>query len=271
MTVDLSIVGPAFVTGLVVLATHVPLGRQVLERGIVFLDLAIAQLAVTGAIAMHLLGAEADWAVQTAALSAALLGAFALHRCEQRWPDTQEAVIGATFVVTASLVLLLLAGAPHGGEYLQDVLAGQILWVTADQLVLAAVVSAGVLVLWWGFHDRLGGGLFYALFAIAVTVSVQLVGVYLVFASLILPALVAKRRGSLAGYLAGLAAGGTSVHRSISLCDRGRESQATSVPAAAAICAWQNIRHFFHARINLHTKRLAGPPQNIRQNDRHNE
>lgn len=203
MTVDLSIVGPAFVTGLVVLATHVPLGRQVLERGIVFLDLAIAQLAVTGAIAMHLLGAEADWAVQTAALSATLLGAFALHRCEQRWPDTQEAVIGATFVVTASLVLLLLAGAPHGGEYLQDVLAGQILWVTADQLVLAAVVSAGVLVLWWGFHDRLGGGLFYALFAIAVTVSVQLVGVYLVFASLILPALVAKRRGSLAGYLAG--------------------------------------------------------------------
>jgi zinc/manganese transport system permease protein len=204
MGVDLSIVGPAFVTGLVVLATHVPLGRQVLERGIVFLDLAIAQLAATGAVAVHLLGVEDEWVVQIAALSAGLLGAFVLHRCERRWPETQEAVIGATFVVSASLAVLLLAGAPHGGEHLQDVLAGQILWVTQDQVALAAAVSAGVLALWWAFGRHTGGGLFfYALFAVAVTVSVQLVGVYLVFASLILPALVAKRRGLVAGYLAG--------------------------------------------------------------------
>jgi zinc/manganese transport system permease protein len=200
MGVDFSIVGPAFVTGLVVLATHVPLGRRVLERGIVFLDLAIAQLAATGAVTAHLAGAHDEWVVQIAALSAALLGAFALYGCERRWPDSQEAVIGATFVVSASLIMLLLAGSPHGGEHLQDVLAGQILWVTQGQLALAAAVSAGVLALWWAF----GGGLFfYALFAVAVTVSVQLVGVYLVFASLILPALVAKRRGLAAGYLAG--------------------------------------------------------------------
>jgi zinc/manganese transport system permease protein len=204
MGVDLSIVGPAFVTGLVVLATHVPLGRRVLERGIVFLDLAIAQLAATGAVTAHLAGAHDEWVVQIAALSAALLGAFALYGCERRWPDSQEAVIGATFVVSASLIMLLLAGSPHGGEHLQDVLAGQILWVTQDQLALAAAVSAGVLALWWTFGGRHGGGpFFYALFAVAVTVSVQLVGVYLVFASLILPALVAKRRGLAAGYLAG--------------------------------------------------------------------
>ena len=205
MGVDLSIVGPAFVTGLVVLASHVPLGRRVLERGIVFLDLAIAQLAATGAVAAHLLGADNEWVVQIAALSAALLGAFVLHRCERRWPESQEAVIGATFVVSASLIMLLLAASPHGGEHLQDVLAGQILWVTQDQIALAAAVSAGVLVLWWGFHSRLGGGLFYALFAVAVTVSVQLVGVYLVFASLILPALVATRRGVALGNVAGAA------------------------------------------------------------------
>lgn len=203
MGFDLSIVGPAFVTGLVVLATHVPLGRQVLERGIVFLDLAIAQLAATGAVTAHLAGAHDEWVVQIAALSAALLGAFALYGCERRWPDSQEAVIGATFVVSASLILLLLAGSPHGGEHLQDVLAGQILWVTQDQIALAAAISAGVLILWWVLQSRLRGGLFYALFAVAVTVSVQLVGVYLVFASLILPALVAKRRGLAAGYLAG--------------------------------------------------------------------
>jgi len=203
MSMDLSIVGPAFVTGLVVLATHVPLGRRVLERGIVFLDLAIAQLAATGAVAAHLLGAENEWVVQVAALSAALLGAFALYGCERRWPRFQEALIGATFVVSASLVMLLLAGLPHGGEHLQDLLAGQILWVTWAQIALASGVSAGVLILWRALQGRLGGALLYALFAVAVTLSVQLVGVYLVFASLILPALVAPRRGLAMGYLAG--------------------------------------------------------------------
>ena len=203
--IDPSIIGPAFVIGLVVLATHVPLGQRVLERGIVFLDLAIAQLAATGAVAVRLLEIESDWAVQGAALAAALLGAWALHRCEQRWPEIQEALIGATFVVAASLVMLLLAGAPHGGEHLQDVLAGQILWVSRDEIAVAAAVSAAVLALWWRLRARLGGGLFYGLFAVAVTLSVQLVGIYLVFASLILPALVARRRGLAAGYFAGAA------------------------------------------------------------------
>jgi zinc/manganese transport system permease protein len=203
MSMDLSIVGPAFVTGLVVLASHVPLGQRVLERGIVFLDLAIAQLAATGAVAVHLLDIEAWWAVQLGALAAALLGAFALYGCERRWPRFQEALIGATFVVSASLVMLLLAGSPHGGEHLQDVLAGQILWVTWEQIAFAAAVSAGVLILWRALQGRLGGALLYALFAVAVTLSVQLVGVYLVFASLILPALVALRRGLAVGYLSG--------------------------------------------------------------------
>jgi zinc/manganese transport system permease protein len=203
MSVDLSIVGPAFVAGLVVLATHVPLGRRVLERGIVFLDLAVAQLAATGAVAVRLAGIEDPWAVQLAALAAALLGAWLLHRCELRWPQRQEALIGVTFVVAASLVMLMLAGSPHGGEHLHDVLAGQILWATTGQITLAAAVSAGVLILWGLRRGQLTSAAFYALFAVAVTVSVQLVGIYLVFASLILPALVALRRGLAAGYLAG--------------------------------------------------------------------
>ena len=66
-------------------------------------------------MAAHLLGAENEWVVQVAALSAALLGAFALYGCERRRPRFQEALIGATFVVSASLVMLLLAGSPHGG------------------------------------------------------------------------------------------------------------------------------------------------------------
>jgi zinc/manganese transport system permease protein len=200
---DPTILGPAFLTGLLVLATHVPLGRRVLERGIVFLDLAVAQVAAAGGVAAQLAGIEGGIAQQLAALAAALVGAYALYRCERRWPEIQEAVIGATFVVAASAVMLLLAGAPHGGEHLQDVLAGQILWVGWDQLVPAAVVSAGVLAVWLALRGRPAPGLFYAAFAVSVTVSVQLVGVYLVFASLILPALAARGHGLVRGFAVG--------------------------------------------------------------------
>ena len=75
--------------------------------------------------------------------------------------------------------------------------------MSGTELALSSAVSTAVLVVWWLLRNRLGGGLFYALSAVAVTVSVELVGVYLVFASLILPALVARRRGLQGGYLAG--------------------------------------------------------------------
>ena len=71
----------------------------------------------------------------------------------------------------------------------QDLLAGQILWVSLDKLVPVAVLSAVILGLWCRYGRRFGHFGFYALFALAVTTSVQLVGVYLVFASLIIPAL----------------------------------------------------------------------------------
>ena len=79
--VDLSILGPAFVTGVVVLATHVPLGERVLARGIVFLDLAIAQLAAAGAIAGHLLLPDTSGIGSLAPVAAALAGSYALYRC----------------------------------------------------------------------------------------------------------------------------------------------------------------------------------------------
>lgn len=208
---DPTILGPAFLTGLLVLATHVPLGRRVLERGIVFLDLAVAQVAAAGGIAAHLAGIEGDIWQQVAALAAALAGAYALYRCERRWPEVQEALIGATFVVAASVVMLMLAHAPHGGEHLQDVLAGQILWVGWDQLGPAALASAGVLAVWLALRGNLPAWLFYASFALSVTVSVQLVGVYLVFASLILPALSSRHAGLRRGFLVGAAGYGAGL------------------------------------------------------------
>lgn len=190
---ELGILAPAFVAGMIVVATHVPLGRQVLAGGIVFIDLAIAQVAGLGVTVADALGFEAHGAsVQAAAVAAALLGALLLTWTERRWPQVQEALIGVLFVLAACVELLVLANNPHGGEHLKDLLVGQILWVTLPGLIPAAVLSAAALLIWALFAKRMGRVGFYVLFAVVVTQSVQLVGVYLVFASLIAPALAAR-------------------------------------------------------------------------------
>jgi zinc/manganese transport system permease protein len=193
---DWNILGPALIAGLLVLATHVPLGTQVLDRGIVFIDLAIAQIAGLGVIAADALGfAEGGLGVQVAAVSAALLGAWLLTWTERRAPHQQEALIGVLFILAACAGLLLLAGNPHGGEHLKDLLVGQILWVNKTQLMWLAAITALLLpALWLGWVQRLGRFGFYGAFALAVTASVQFVGIYLVFSSLIIPALGSQLR-----------------------------------------------------------------------------
>lgn len=215
---ELSILLPAFLAGLLVLATHVPLGQQVLNRGIVFIDLAIAQVAGLGVTAADAFGFEPEgWRVQVAAVGAALIGALVLTWTEKKWPEVQEALIGVLFVVAACVELLILANNPHGGEHLKDLLVGQILWVSTKSLVPVAILYALALAAWFGLRARLGQAGFYLLFALVVTQSVQLVGIYLVFTSLIVPALAAKRFAEryrlaigygvgLAGYVLGLVA-----------------------------------------------------------------
>lgn len=197
--VDLSILWPALIAGVLVTATHVPLGMQVLSRGIVFIDIAIAQIAGAGVIAADLFGWEHEgYAVQVAALSAALLGAALLTWTEKRWPDVQEAIIGCVFVLAATLEILLLAGNPHAGEHLRELLIGQILWVNGTQLASVGVLTLIVCAAWFGVGPtRLGRIGFYALFGLAVTASVQMVGIYLVFATLIIPALATRGATSL--------------------------------------------------------------------------
>jgi zinc/manganese transport system permease protein len=186
--IDIGILGPAFVAGLLVLATHVPLGTQVLDRGIVFIDLAIAQIAGLGVICGDALGLpQGGFAVQVSAVVAALLGALLLTYTERRAPQQQEALIGVMFILAACAGILVLAGNPHGGEHLKDLLVGQILWVNATQLFwLGGVTLLLLAAMWLGWVRRLGRYGFYAAFAVAVTASVQVVGVYLVFSSLII-------------------------------------------------------------------------------------
>jgi len=217
-SIEFSILLPALIAGLLVTATHVPLGIQVLNRGIVFIDIAIAQIAGVGVIAAAFFGFEEQvLVVQASALAAALLGALFLTWTEKRWPDIQEAIIGSVFVLAATLEILLLAGNPHAGEHLKDMLVGQILWVGASQLVIVAVLTAIVLGAWFGMGmARLGRVGFYVLFGLSVTASVQMVGIYLVFSSLIIPALASRKATRLRlakayavgalGYLFGLVA-----------------------------------------------------------------
>ncbi len=162
-----------------------------------------------GVIAADRFGFELEgWVAQVAAVSAALLGAALLTWTERRWPEIQEALIGVLFALAASGGMILVANNPHGGEHLQDLLAGQILWVGYAQLLPVAGLTAVILGLWFWLGSRIGRFGFYGLFAFAVTASVQLVGVYLVFASLIIPALASRGYSSrrlLAAYGVGTA------------------------------------------------------------------
>jgi len=191
--VDFSILGPALIAGLLVVATHVPLGQRVLHRGIIFLDLAIAQIAGFGLIVAHSFHWEpGGWQVQLVAMGAAITGVLFLNYTDKHWPKIQEAIIGSLFVLASSGSILLLASNPQAGEQLKELLVGQIIWVSFDEIIPVAILYSVILSFWFVFTKRINSLMFYLMFAISITVSVQLVGVYLVFASLIFPALAIK-------------------------------------------------------------------------------
>ena len=245
---DWSILGPAFFAGLLVLSTHVPLGQEVLKRGIIFIDLAIAQIAGLGVLAAGVMGWEDNmWAVQLSAVSAALLASAGLNWTERRWPQSQEALIGVLFVLAATGSILLLAENPHGAQHMKDLLVGQILWSTWQSLIPVALLYAVLLTVWFKWHEQIGQKGFYIIFAFMVTASVQLVGVYLVFASLIIPALATRKmRGTqrlFAGYFLGAAAFVTGIGMS-ALFDlpTGAVTVWTMAMLAVAIGGWLGRR-----------------------------
>lgn len=218
--IELSILLPAFIAGLLVLATHIPFGMKVLERGVIFADLAVAQIAGLGVIIAALLDlAGQPLLVQLIAAASALCGAALLAWIENRLAEVKEACIGLTFVLAASGGILLMSRDVHSGEHLKDLLVGQILWVSTDQLVATALLTAALLAMWQWTRLKAHNIGFYGLFALAVTASVQLVGVYLVFASLIVPALATYRinRGKM-GYAFAIGIIGYAVGLLLSAC-----------------------------------------------------
>lgn len=215
----LDIVAPAIVAGFMIASIHGPLGIEVLRRGIIFIDLAIAQIACLFVVLVDLFTHEGSWALrQLVAIGAALLAAWFFRTVEKILPKEQEAIIGVCFVLAASGVLLALANHPHGGEAMQDILSGQLLFVSWSDIFAFAPLYVVAILLWFSWPRMRTGAWFFAIFAVVVTASVQLIGLYVVFASLILPALAVNkistgraRRSMLCGWFAIVVGIGASV------------------------------------------------------------
>lgn len=168
-----------------------PLGAEVLRRGVVFIDLAVAQVAALGVL-LATLGMEgAATAVTTlAAVAASLLGAALVWWLARRWPGQREALIGLVYVASSAAAVVVVASDPHGRERLATLLAADVLWVSWPAVLTLAVMALAGAGLVLGRRALLRRDVvFYPAFAIALAVSVQSLGLYLVFALLIGPAL----------------------------------------------------------------------------------
>ncbi len=191
-----------------------PLGGQVLARGVVFIDLAVGQSAGAGARWGGGWMENHPWAagVQLAAAGGALACAMAVAALARRRPGQREALIGLLYVAAASLAFLGARLDAHGRDRFAELLAADVLWASWPQVAWLAGCAALVGLAHaprsrWMDRDAL----FYAGFALVASVAVPVLGLFVVFAALITPALW-RRAGapwwlSLAGTLAACAAG----------------------------------------------------------------
>jgi zinc/manganese transport system permease protein len=164
----------------------VPLGHRVLARGVVFADLAIAQWAALGSLAGSSMMPDHTIAdLPLSGLLFALLAVVLVHLILKYSPDYREAMIGTLYVLGASLATLVVSNDPHGAQQLARTLNGDLLWVTGVSLIPLAVISVAVLLWQNAVSERFHSWLFLPLFAVAVTTTVDMAGIYVVFATLI--------------------------------------------------------------------------------------
>lgn len=197
MTDALTLLWPAFVVAICLVGIHTYFGIEVLHRKVIFVDLALAQIAALGATVAFLLGHP----VQSAAAYGYSLGftlvAAVLLAFTRAWSSRipQEALIGVIYVVAAAAAILLIDRAPQGAEHLKQILTGNIVTAGIDELVFIAPLYLAIAALHAILRRWLADGasvawdfLFYATFGLVVTSSVALAGVLLVFSFLIIPA-----------------------------------------------------------------------------------
>ncbi|KAB2962079.1 MAG: metal ABC transporter permease [Thermoanaerobaculia bacterium] len=204
---------PAFVASLILTGIHAYLGVHVVERGVIFVDLSLAQIAALGATVAYLAGydlhSDAAWLFS---LGFTFLGAavFALSRVHHRTRIPQEAVIGIVYAVSAAVAILVMSKATQETEHLKEMLVGNILSVSWNELGKTAALYAAVGLFHYllrkrfllisldpeeaarrGWNVRFWDFLFYVSFGFVVTSSVAMAGVLLVFCFLIVPAVAA--------------------------------------------------------------------------------
>lgn len=210
MSEMITFLGPALAMCLVIASIHVYLGMHVLAREVIFVDLSLAQLAALGATCAAFFGVhEAGLGAHVAAFAFTALGAviFALTRKARR-QVSQEAIIGIVYAVASALTLLVLSRAPHGAERIKSLLVGELLLTTwpAVGRIAGAYAVLGLLQLLlarrfirlsWQVDEAdtdryvvLWDLLFYLLFGLVITISVNVAGVLLVFSFLIVPAVI---------------------------------------------------------------------------------
>jgi zinc/manganese transport system permease protein len=202
-----------FVAGLVLTGIHAYLGLHVVERGVIFVDLSLAQIAALGTVVAYLAGHDLHgdvtwfWSLGFTILGAAI---FALTRVHGKTRIPQEAIIGIVYAVAAAAAILVMSKAPEGTEHLKDMLVGNILTVSWIDVGKTAVLYALVGLFHWWFRDkfllismhpeeaeasgmsiRFWDFLFYTSFGFVVTSSVAIAGVLLVFSYLIVPSVAA--------------------------------------------------------------------------------
>lgn len=202
-----------FVACMVLVAIHSYLGLHVIARGVIFVDLSLAQMAALGSVVALLYHVAPD--SQTAfvfSLVFTCIGAalFALTRTRGKGRVPHEAIIGIVYVVASAAAILVADKAPRGAEAIHDVLEGSIIWITWPTILTKGAAYVGLGLLHFllrrqflkisfqpeeaereGWNIRFWDFLFYVSFGVAVTMSVPVAGVLLVFTMLVVPAVVA--------------------------------------------------------------------------------
>ena len=196
-----------FLACLILTGIHAYLGLHVVERGVIFVDLALAQVAALGSTVAVLAGFDLhDRAAYLFSLSFTLAGAgiFSMIR-SKRSRIPHEAIIGIVYAVSAAGAILIMDRLPEGAEHLKHIMVGNLLAADHAEILKMAAIYSGVGVLHWifrkpllaistnqnpevgGYKVRWWDFLFYATFGLVVTSSVQIAGVLLVFSFLIVP------------------------------------------------------------------------------------
>lgn len=191
MTADLSITIWPLIAGILIILSHVPLGNEVFRRQIIFIDISLAQFATLGIIIAKLLHLPKFFEFSLPYI-VAIIAASILSKTDTRFRHCQEAIIGSSFIFASCLCLILLNYDPHGATELKYLLEGNLIFASKSNiafLLLSYIMAIFILLI---FKKNISK-IFYIIFAIIVTSSVKIAGIYLVFSFLIIPAFFATK------------------------------------------------------------------------------